>query len=630
MECRPDCKPINAAFLSLSLCFCTLASAQDAANSKAKSGNSQVLLPDTVELNAFGGVSLFAQVDEGLGTRLHRGGTAGGRVTWNPTSIFGVEFSYNFMVNNVSTVAPIPRNFSLLPPFNFGNQIHYYAVNPVFNLLPRGHRVQPSITFGVGAAQFAPTGKAKTYATSVDAIYHSAGLGTSTDWALNYGGGLKFHISDHFGLRIDARGFFSPVPGFGLSRVPNGGVYIPDAGHLNGFQGTLGIVAFLGHKYVPPAPQPPPPPPAPLSAGTITGAEGNLCEGRAITLHSTASDPAGHTLTYAWKLNGAESGTNSPDFSFTPNNAGDFSVQVIISDVSNPSRTVTAGPLTLTVKEYVLPQIASVDVTPPSLTCSNDTSGTHTANLSGTATASACGGNLSYKWTVTEGSVSNDTSLNSTFDSSTLSFTGPQAQSKTVTATLTVTDETGKSASKSTQITVSCPAQFVRLPDVVFSKNNARVNNCGKRILIDEAASRIESGDYDIVLVAHRDTDERAETRVAGRRGRASTVPLDEQRALNSAAVLTAGTGTCGKIDLSRVRIDWVGTDQTSDPQPGLCGTSNRPAARERKGAAVTEADRNRRVEVYLVPHGGQVMPPSVKNSRPLPEGAIKALGCPR
>jgi hypothetical protein len=94
--------------------------------------------------------------------------------------------------------------------------------------------------------------------------------------------------------------------------------------------------------------------------------------------------------------------------------------------------------------------------------------------------------------------------------------------------------------------------------------------------------------------------------------------------------VLSGGTGTCAKVDPSRIKIDWVGTDQTSDTQPGLCGTSNLAAQKERKGAAVTDADKNRRVEVYLVPHSSTSMPPAVKNARPLPADEMKLLGCPK
>ena len=78
----------------------------------------------------------------------------------------------------------------------------------------------------------------------------------------------------------------------------------------------------------------------------------------------------------------------------------------------------------------------------------------------------------------------------------------------TGTALKTVTDEAGKAVSRTTDITVTCPPQFVRMPDIIFGKNNARVNNCGKRLLIDDASNRLSSGEYDVVLVGHRDSDE--------------------------------------------------------------------------------------------------------------------------
>ena len=79
---------------------------------------------------------------------------------------------------------------------------------------------------------------------------------------------------------------------------------------------------------------------------------------------------------------------------------------------------------------------------------------------------------------------------------------------------------------------------------------------------------------------------------------------------------------TCSSIDASRVMIDAEGTDQVSDPQPGLCGTSN---IKERKGQSVTDADKNRRVEVYLVPNP-QTMPPAAKNAQAAPADKLKVL----
>jgi outer membrane protein OmpA-like peptidoglycan-associated protein len=377
-------------------------------------------------------------------------------------------------------------------------------------------------------------------------------------------------------------------------------------------------------------------------------------------LHANIQGPAGHNLTYAWTLNGApQSGATGADFSFTPNNTGSFNVQVTVTDTTPPPAPMErpknipvrcwvqpptpppAAPVTATASLTVAdttPTISNVAANPTSLTCAANANGTHTAQLTANASASACGGNLTYKWTVSEGSVTNDTSANATFDASSLNFAAgaAAAQTKTVTATVTVTDETGKTASQSTTITVDCPQQQIRLDDVVFAKNNSRVNNCGKRLLIDDAARRMASGDYDIVLVGHRAVDEEATARAGarergrrarGRRAAATGMPLDEVRTLNCAAVLTGGGGTCASVDPAHVRVDWVGTDQTSDPRPGQCVTSN---TKERRGSKVTDADRDRRVEIYLVPRGSQQMPPAVKNIKPLPEREVRALGCPK
>jgi hypothetical protein len=360
-------------------------------------------------------------------------------------------------------------------------------------------------------------------------------------------------------------------------------------------------------------------------------------------------------LAYAWTVNGQAQAGNSPDLTITPNNGGTFNVQVTVTDttpapaVSRPAEipercwvqpvTPPVAPVTatatLTVNEYERPQITNIAATPGVLSCPADPDGRHAASLTAAATSSACGGHLTYQWTVSEGSLTNSNGTNATFDASSLSFENTnQPQKKTVTATVTVTDETGKSATQSTDIAINCPPQFKRLPDIIFGRNRARVNNCGKRILIDEAAQQAGSA-YDIVLVGHRSSDEQQNVSSEGannrRKQRGTAVrALDEQRALNAAAVLTGGHGTCANVDPAQVKIDWVGTDQTSTPEPGLCGTSNLPATKERQHSQVTEADRERRVEVYLVPKGAQRMPPAVKNLKPISEEVIKDLGCPR
>jgi outer membrane protein W len=671
MKSRLGLKPIGFKILCISMCLGALAYAQDANNqnttaqstpSAAKAArpadaNGQDQYPDLIEIDPFGGVSTWGQVQRGLTTKLVNGGVGGLRLAYNPSAYLGIELWGAFDQANVEfrqSSGFYPGTTNPLPTYSFGARNYFFGLNPILNLKPRGSRFQPYLTVGVNGIQFTPTDSAKSFArtASVDALYHSANLNDNLQVGLNYGGGVKWHFTDHFGLRVDARGFWSRNPTYALPNFPNGGIYIPAHDKINGFMGTVGLVWYAGTTKCPEMP-PAPPPPAPLPTPTISGAEGTICPGKPVTLHATLSGaPADHKLKYAWTVNGEAQGSDSPDFTFTPNNTGTFNIQVTVTDTTPPPPPMerpkkfpvrcwvqppapqpvapVTGTATVTVSAAA-PTISGVTADPTTLDCAAVANGKHTANLTVAAQASACGGNLTYKWTVSEGSVSNDSAQNATFDSSSLNFEGgAQGQSKTVTATVTVTDERGQTASQSSTITVNCPPQFVRLDDVIYAKNNARVNNCGKRVLIDDAAPKVASGDYDIVLVGHRDTDERENAPATrGRRGRRAAAPtaLDEQRVLNAAAVLSGGTGTCGKVDPSRIKVDWVGTDQTSETKPGLCGTSN---VKERKGSQTTEADKNRRVEVYLVPHNSTSLPPAVKNPKPLPEDQVKALGCPK
>ncbi len=662
MKSRLKFRPIGSAALCAALCFGASAFAQDASNQSttttktktAKSAGASGLdeYPDLIEIDPFGGVSTYGQVQRGLTTKLVDGGLFGLRLAYNPAAYFGIELWADFDQANVefrSSSGFYPGTTAALPTYSFGARNIFFGLNPIINLKPRGSKVQPYLTVGVNGIQFEPTNTAVQIAKSANhvALYNSGNLGNNLQVGLNYGGGVKFHMSDHLGLRLDARGFWSRNPTYGLPNYPNGGIYIPAHDKINGFQGTLGLVFYAGNVKCPEMP-PAPPPPAPLPTPTISGAEGTICPGKPVNLHATLPGiAADRKLKYAWTADGQPQGSDSPDLSYTPGKSN-ASIQVTVTDTTPPPPPMEkpkkfptrcwvqppapppVAPVTATATLTINaapPTISSVASDPTALDCAANTSGKHTANLTATAQASACGGNLTYKWTVSEGSVTNDSNANATFDSSSLNFEGgAQGQSKTVTATVTVTDEQGQTASQSTTITVNCPPQFVRLDDLIFAKNNARVNNCDKRVLIDDAAPKVASGDYDILLVGHRDTDEAENAPAARGRRKGTAVPLDEARTLNSAAVLSGGTGTCAKVDLSRIKVDWVGTEQTSETKPALCGTSN---VKERKGSQTTQADKNRRVEVYLVPHNSTTMPPGV-TVKPTPEAQVKALGCPK
>jgi opacity protein-like surface antigen/outer membrane protein OmpA-like peptidoglycan-associated protein len=671
MKTRLLSRPISSAILSAALCFASSAFAQDTNTPNAKapkaSTSTEDQYPDLVEIDPFGGISTWGQIQRGLDTKLLDGWLAGVRIGFNPSKWVGFdlwvdydEANVHFRIPSNQGVYPATSPYAGLPTptYGFHSRNWMWGLNPVLNLKPRGSRFQPYLTGGVGGIQFTPTSDAEKRARDpiVNSSFYSGNLNDNLQFALNYGGGIKWHLSDHFGLRIDGRGFWSRNPTYDLPNYPDGGIYIPAKDHINGFQGSIGLVFYAGQvscdrfaSQIPPQIPPPPPIPTP----TITGAEGQtICQGKPVTLHANVTPAQGRTITYAWTLNGAQQTATGPDFSFTPNNTGTFNVQLTVTDTTPPAKiperpkrvpircwptyTVPPNPppatatATITVNDQG-PSITAVTADPNQLVAA-DNQGPHTANLSVTASAGPCSTNLTYKWTVSEGSLSNDTSQNPTFDASTLQFDPAQSGSKTITATVTVTDENGRTASQSTTITVTHTPVWKRLDDVIFAKNKDRVNNCGKDILIDQAAKQAGT-DYDIVLVGHRDADENSKDiyggmiRERGRHHRRERHSLDEQRVLNSAAVLSGGTATCGNLDPSHIRVDWVGTDQTSETKPGLCGTSN---IKERRGSQTSEADKNRRVEVYLVPRGSTAMPPAVKNVKPLPADEVKALGCPK
>jgi flagellar motor protein MotB len=575
-------------------------------------------LPDKVELNAFGGGSFFQGVSSGLGTKLVNGGAFGFRVTENIWRYVGLEQAFTYSTNNVRFQSPAAPG---QPQYDFGHRIYQYSLNPVFYWTERGSKVRPFLTVGLSAVNMTPTDSAKGWARSpLNAGLFAQNLDSNINPAMNYGGGLKWHLTERWGLRFDARGLWTKNPTFRLADYPNGGLYIPRGDKLHGLQTTAGITYYIGRKAEAPAPPPPPPGPLPaLNAGTLSVGPGTLCQGRAITVrNSGASDPAGRSLTYKWKVNGQPMGGNSPELSFTPDRAGAYKIELDVEAENNPNhpvRVASAPPLSLNVQPYNPPAVSNVTANPATIQYGQ------TAALSAQATGSACS-TISFQWTVTEGAVQNPTSATATFDSKAVKFEqGGKIQSKTVTATVRVTDDRGASATGTAQIKVDFVPTSIRYSDVIFSKNSARVNNCGKRILLEEVAPKAADPDYEVVLIGHIDQDEVSRTKKPS--------DLDMRRVLNAYAVLTAGGGTCANVDKSRIKVTWVGTEQVSDMQPGLCGTAARSASKERAGQMVSTADQNRRVEVWLVPKGTK-MPPAFKDAKQLDEKLLKRLGCPK
>jgi hypothetical protein len=197
------------------------------------------------------------------------------------------------------------------------------------------------------------------------------------------------------------------------------------------------------------------------------------------------------------------------------------------------------------------------------------------------------------------------------FDSSSVQFdtSNNAEQRKTVTITAKASDnKTEGTATTTIEVIKKSSAAPIRLPDILFSRNSARVNNCGKRVLLEQLRSYYERDPNGTVAFSgHQSADERA----AG---------LSDERAMNAAAVVTAGAGVCLAIPQTQVQISAPGTDQQ-----GVDFDSNFCASSVPAGPSANE----RRVVVWFVPNGAAV-PASMTNAKPANATTVGSLGCPK
>jgi outer membrane protein OmpA-like peptidoglycan-associated protein len=353
-------------------------------------------------------------------------------------------------------------------------------------------------------------------------------------------------------------------------------------------------------------------PAVPLQIGAIRANPSTGCEGDSFTFTTQVSGGATN-VTFAWTLDNAAQSASGPEFRTTIPAAGSHSVGVTAQDPSGATATQTTS-----VTVNPLPALSITDASDK-----NQVKFGETARLTALGNETPCSGPLTYTWNADMGAV-RGSGASVTFDSSTVPFDPAktfQPESRTATIVPTVRDQRGRTATGNPiKIVVNKDAQAGRLDDVIFGNGSSRVNNCAKRILIDELQALMNNNpDVDVLLIGHTDASEKG----AG---------LDHQRVYNAAAVLTAGTGVCAKGDVSRIKASYAGTDQTSEFRSGFCGTSTRQKSDERKSdeiAADDAAAKNRRVEIWIIPKGA-AMPPGAKDPQAVPVRIVKAKGCPK
>ena len=332
---------------------------------------------------------------------------------------------------------------------------------------------------------------------------------------------------------------------------------------------------------------------------SLSASPAEICSGETATLTPSISGAPANRLTFSsWSVNGEPaSQTGSYQFNSDGKPAGTYTVKLTTGgDAFNPQSAET----TITVREYK-PPTGTAQANPAEIKAGDKSTVTSSFQ-------NQCGGPIQpATYQASEGAMQGDQ-----FDSSSMQWdaSNNSEQRKTVTITANAADNRSAGTATTTVDVVKGAAVMpVRLPDVLFSPNSSRVNNCGKRILLEQLRSYYErDSSGTVVLVGHQAADEKGAN-------------LSQSRAMNAAAVISAGTGVCLSIPEAQVQISSPGVDQNGVGfEAGFCRSS--------VGAIGPDTDL-RRVEVWFVPSGGQI-PASVTNNQSATSLPVSRLGCPK
>ncbi len=582
----------------------------------------QNVSPD-YEVGLLAGGSFFKQKKDPLMTEVMPSGMVEGILTENFANYLGTEQSFAYMQNDLR----FHQNFGgITQSLTLSQHLWQFQESLLVYTNSKEHFIRPYFSGGVGFVSYRPTDKTKSLLNEpLTASLGASNFQTDTKLAFTYGGGIKVRLSNHFGVRAGVSGLLSREPHYGLAQYGTGPqLTLPSGGIFNGLEATAGLTLIFGHTLA----TAPIVVPAPGFAGVTIqpSSPAAVCSNTPVSFTATVDAVApNHTPSYRWTVDGQNAGTNSSSFNFTPTGAGSHTIGLTVLD-NITQLTKQAAPVTVTVNEHTAPTLtANADKT--------DLAAGDKAMLYPHPQAGNCPGSLTVTWAAAEGSVTGTDPA--TFDSATVSFdsNNPAAQTKQVTVTATVTDSAGGSASAPVTLNISKQPTFVRQDDVIFPTSNSRVNNCGKRLLIDVVYPALTSGqyqNYDVILVGHMGNEPTMPVKGRRRRGAAPMTAADlaTQRAQNAAAILASGLGICPKpgIDPSRIKIATVGPNAGAEFKKPICASS----IKERRASQITASDdmlKDQRVEIWFVPKGA-TPPPSAANAQAAPD-SIKAT-CPK
>ncbi len=514
------------------------------------------------------------------------------------------EFVYNFnhWFGGVLNAGAVTN--SRFAGFDIDNTQAFFMAGPRISMRRSRFKPYAQAVFG-GVYYTASTPVELAVATPLGPIpvtAFTANLNRSTTkFALSAGVGLDIQISRHMSFRPGSVDYY-------YTRI--GDLRAPGDNSQNSIMYSAGLnFMFGGEKAAPPAPAPQTKKcpdgsvvnineacPKLNTSFTLTATPAELCPGESAQVIATSNNNADlNMLKFTWLVNGQPT-SQAHSLTFTAQQPGTYTIEL---DATGEHFNPTSAKTTVVVREYQ-PPTGTAMANPAQLYVGDKSS--LSANFTG-----QCGGPIQQPtFTASEGSVVGDQ-----FDSSTVQFdpTNNAEQRKTVTITAKASDNKSEGTAATTiEVIKKSTAAPIRLPDILFSHNSARVNNCGKRVLLEQLRSYYErDSSGQVVIVGHQSADEKSGD-------------LSDQRALNAAAVVTAGSGVCLSIPQSQVQVSAPGVDQQGvDFDSSFCASS----------VAAGPSKDERRVVVWFVPNGAAV-PASVTNAKPASATTVGSLGCPK
>ncbi len=175
----------------IGLALCIPASAQDAEIGITAGYSS--FRDGYIASSSGGGVSSTYEYTSGI--------RIGARMSFDFHRYFAHEVSYAFQSAKFKETTD-DQVYLILNVRETRSQIHNYYYNFVVHATPRGSRVRPFVTGGVGGTAFIPPG------------YSSFQSQGQTKLGYNYGAGVKFLVSDNYGVRFDVRDQVTGKPFF--------------------------------------------------------------------------------------------------------------------------------------------------------------------------------------------------------------------------------------------------------------------------------------------------------------------------------------------------------------------------------------------------------------------------------